>query len=144
MVQEYGFYHPDRGYWQTTNQPPQDILDSYPEGTVPYPLPPGPYHIPKEGGWEFTGSPSLPLTPLTPIDFMLGMLTLNVTPDQVDALIDQLPEPDRMMSRIYWTRAREFVREDPLIDEIAAAFNKTPEDIDGAWRYAMGLQSKAT
>ncbi|MBD8687065.1 MULTISPECIES: hypothetical protein [unclassified Rhizobium] len=33
MNQEYGFYHPDRGYWQTTNQPPKDILDSYPEGT---------------------------------------------------------------------------------------------------------------
>lgn len=38
---ERGFHHPDRGYWQTTNEPPQEILDSYPEGTVEVPLKPG-------------------------------------------------------------------------------------------------------
>ncbi|WP_322889301.1 MULTISPECIES: hypothetical protein [unclassified Yoonia] len=35
---EHGYFHPDRGYWQTTNQPPQDILDGYPDGTVEVPL----------------------------------------------------------------------------------------------------------
>ena len=42
--QEKGFYHPSRGYWQTTNTPPQSILDSYPEGTVSVDLKPSEDH----------------------------------------------------------------------------------------------------
>ena len=38
---EHGFYHPSRGYWQTTSDVPQRILDTYPEGTVEVPLKPG-------------------------------------------------------------------------------------------------------
>lgn len=38
---EIGFYHPARGYWQTTNEPLQKVLDSYPPGWVRVPLKPG-------------------------------------------------------------------------------------------------------
>jgi len=38
---EHGFYHPSRGYWQTNSEPPQHVLDGYPEGTVEVPLKPG-------------------------------------------------------------------------------------------------------
>lgn len=38
---EKGFFHPNRGYWQTTNEPPQHILDGYPEGTIEVPIKPG-------------------------------------------------------------------------------------------------------
>lgn len=37
---EHGFYHPDRGYWQTTGAPSEATLASYPEGTVEVPLKP--------------------------------------------------------------------------------------------------------
>ena len=37
---EQGFYHPDRGYWQTTNEPSSDILETYPEGTKRVPIRP--------------------------------------------------------------------------------------------------------
>ena len=46
---EHGFYHPSRGYWQTTNEPPAHIMAAYPEGTVQVPLKPGPEY-------EWTGS----------------------------------------------------------------------------------------
>lgn len=46
---EKGFYHPHMGYWQTTGTPTDDILTSYPEGTVEIPLKPGP-------GFEFNGT----------------------------------------------------------------------------------------
>lgn len=39
-----GFFHPSRGYWQTIGEPPQHILDGYPEGTVEVPLKPGADH----------------------------------------------------------------------------------------------------
>lgn len=81
----------------------------------------------------------LPLTPLKPVSFKLGMLTLNVTPDQVDEAIDRMSEPDRMIAKIYWASAREFRRDDPLIEQLAATFGKTNADIDKAWRYAVAL-----
>jgi len=36
-----GFFHPDRGYWQVTGEPPRHILDGYPDGTIEVPLKPG-------------------------------------------------------------------------------------------------------
>lgn len=87
---------------------------------------------------EAQDEPPKPLPPLTPIDFKLGMLTLNVTPDQVDQLIEQMPDPDRMIAKIYWTSALKFERTDPLIEEIATKLGKTQEQIDEAWRYAAG------
>jgi hypothetical protein len=38
---EHGFFHPDRGYWQTNSEPNSDTMAMYPEGTVEIPLKPG-------------------------------------------------------------------------------------------------------
>lgn len=43
-MSEFGFYHPDRGYWQTNSEPSDAILSSYPVGTMRVPLQPSPYH----------------------------------------------------------------------------------------------------
>jgi len=48
-LDEYGFFHPSRGYWQSLSWPPEDILASYPTGTVQTPLKPG-------DGFEWNGS----------------------------------------------------------------------------------------
>jgi hypothetical protein len=77
--------------------------------------------------------------PLDPVDFKLGMMTLNVTPDMVDAAIATLNDPDRTMAQIYWTSAQKFYRDDPWLAMISAKFGKTDADIDGAWQYAMSL-----
>ena len=37
---EIGFYHPSKGYWQTTSEPSSEILEAYPEGTVEVTLKP--------------------------------------------------------------------------------------------------------
>jgi hypothetical protein len=58
---EHGFYHPSRGYWQTNSEPPQHILDGYPEGTVEVPLKPGAdYEL---DGLEWIAVPAPPPTP---------------------------------------------------------------------------------
>lgn len=41
---EKGFYHPSRGYWQTNENPSQEVVDSYPQGTIEVPLRPGPFY----------------------------------------------------------------------------------------------------
>jgi hypothetical protein len=48
---EKGFWHPSRGYWQTTNEPPKHILDGYPKGTIEVPLKPSGDHEWQGGEW---------------------------------------------------------------------------------------------
>ena len=49
---EQGFFHPARGYWQATGQPPADILDGYPAGTVQVPIKPGRGYTLDGGQWQ--------------------------------------------------------------------------------------------
>ena len=53
---EHGFYHPDRGYWQTNSDVPQRIRDGYPAGTVEVPLRP-------IGNFDWDGSKWVELPP---------------------------------------------------------------------------------
>ena len=48
---EKGFYHSQRGYWQTTGDVPQRILGGYPEGTIEVPLKPSALHEWVDGAW---------------------------------------------------------------------------------------------
>jgi hypothetical protein len=41
---EHGFFHPERGYWQTLSEPSAEIMATYPEGTVEVPLMPDARH----------------------------------------------------------------------------------------------------
>jgi hypothetical protein len=83
----------------------------------------------------------LPITylDLKPIDFELGMLRLNITFEQIDAKIEEMQDPDRLIARIYWRRATRFERSNPLVDQIGSFFGKTPAEIDGVW-----LQQQST
>lgn len=78
---------------------------------------------------------------LFPTEFLLGMLRLNITPEMVDTAIAALPEPDRTIASIYWTRADKFKRADPLVDQIAGVFGKTPEDVNDVWLQQQSLRT---
>ena len=66
-MSECGFFHPSRGYWQTSSVPAIEILGAYPEGTIQVPLRPSADHQPvldTEGNsfaWVFV--PPAPLAP---------------------------------------------------------------------------------
>lgn len=59
MIIEYGYYHPDRGYWQTTNKPSKVIFDMYPIGTIEVPLRPNTNVQWLDGQWK----PVVPILP---------------------------------------------------------------------------------
>ena len=46
-----GFYHPDRGYWETISDPSADTLADYPEGTVEVTMQPTPLHTYDGSKW---------------------------------------------------------------------------------------------
>lgn len=54
---EIGFYHPDRGYWQTTGEPSAEILATYPEGCDEVPLKPGSDHEWDGETWGYVDPP---------------------------------------------------------------------------------------
>ena len=84
-MSELGFYHPDRGYWQAIAGIPDELLPTYPQGTVEVPLKPG-------GNYEWDGSAwqeQPEEEPAAPEESAVDKLTafLNANPD-VAALID--------------------------------------------------------
>ncbi len=97
--------------------------------------------IPVGVEWEIVDASTLPPSPLSfrPLDppsLLMGLLYLNITPDMVDAAIASMSEPDRTIAKWRWERSQTFERGDWLINEMATAFGKTPEEVDEAWLYA--------
>jgi hypothetical protein len=48
---EKGFFHPDRGYWQTLSEPTDATKSHYPDGTIEVPLKPSHLHIWDGSDW---------------------------------------------------------------------------------------------
>lgn len=42
---EKGFFHPEVGYWQTSNDPSDIFKSAYPEGTIEVPIKPSALHV---------------------------------------------------------------------------------------------------
>lgn len=89
------------------------------------------------------------MPPLTARQFRLGMLKgitepgqdpIRITPDQVTAAINGMPEGDsKEAARIEWEHAGSFSRMHPLIASISAAFGLTDQQIDAMWTVATNL-----
>lgn len=82
---EHGFYHPDRGYWQTTDAPNQKTLGNYPEGTIEVPLKPiGPHEL-INGAWVYVAPDTAQLraswrdqASLTKTQFVLACVSAGI------------------------------------------------------------------
>jgi hypothetical protein len=57
MSDEHGYFHPSVGYWQTISKPSDDVLSSYPAGTVSFPLKPGQDYEMQDGRWVHVEPP---------------------------------------------------------------------------------------
>ena len=100
---EHGYFPPSRGYWQTLSEPPQRILDSYPEGTVEIPLRP-------QGNFEWDGSQWVDQGP-----DLTALATAART--QRDALLSQsdwTQVVDAPVDQAAWATYRQALRDVPL------------------------------
>jgi predicted component of type VI protein secretion system len=99
-------------------------------------------------GWTWDGEafsppaggesePAAPLSAITRRQLRLTLLAHGLL-DQVEPVIQSLPEPDRSIATIEWQDASEYQRDHPLIEQIGAALDLAPSDIDAMWREAMG------
>ena len=111
-----GFYHPQRGYWQTSGEVPQRILDGYPEKTIEVSLKPSAIHEWQNGAW-------VEVTP-DPAEILAALATQARA--QRDALLSQsdwTQVADATVDQTAWATYRQALRDVPA----QAGF---PENID--------------
>lgn len=140
---EQGFFHPDRGYWQTTNEPSEEIRATYPEGTIEVPLKPGADYEWQDGEWVHV--PPDPAEALAAeragmvasrFQAKAALLEAGLL-EQVEAVLaDASP-----VARLAWVEAVEFRRWSPTILAAAEALNLTPEQVDDLFRLAMTIEA---
>lgn len=103
-------------------------LDNNQHEILPYTLPP-----------ELTPEELRAQMPvLTPRQFRDALIDEDIMPDHVTAAISQIPdEKQRAKALNAWEYPTQFMRTDPLIDQIGAMFSLTPEQIDAMWLQAL-------
>lgn len=142
---EHGFFHVERGYWQTISEPSPEILATYPEGTVEVPLKPGPDHEWQDGEWVHVPPPEptpedarASLPPITARQLRLTLVRNGIALSDVQAALEAMPEGlPREESLIDWEYATEYERLHPNLLAIAAALSLSPEQVDAMWDQAL-------
>lgn len=139
---EHGFYHPERGYWQTNSAPTPEQLAAYPEGTVEVPLKPSADHEWDGEAWVYVAPPEptpeelrAALPPLTARQIRLALVQLAQVPlSQVQTALEGLGDESAL---IEWEYATTFDRMHPLIEVLGGALDLEPEQIDAMWQVAL-------
>lgn len=86
--------------------------------------------------------PPRPLTcpSLTRRQLLLGLLTIGITSDHVEAQLGLIEDPqERAAALIEWQAAGLYNRDHPLVAELALAFDLPAAQVDDLWRWAAGL-----
>ena len=142
-MMEYGYFHPARGYWQTTTEPPQHILDGYPEGTVDVPVKPSGLHEWNGTAWsEVTPDPAEALASERAAMYcsrLQGRLVLGeATCDALDAIAADTATPWAMRQTI--NNAIEWRRTSQAMTELGYLLGYDDAQMDDLFRIAMAVE----
>lgn len=139
-MQEFGFYHPDRGYWQTLSEPTQTELDTHPVGTVAVPLRPDANHVWQNDAWIYAPPPEPTLEglrarmpPISKRQLRLTLVRNGISLSDLDAAIIAMGDE----AVIEWQDASEYRRLHPLLNQVAAHLSLTQEQVDAMWQQAL-------
>jgi len=97
--------------------------------------------------WEALGNVIPPyVTPLAPIGALtkrqarLGLLSIGITTEDVEAHIASIADPiDRATALIEWQDATTYERDHPLVTDLATAFDLPSAQVDALWIWAAGI-----
>ena len=142
---DQGFFHPARGYWQAVGGASREIRAAYPEGTIEVPIKPGADFEWINGAWRAVPPAPLPVPQeLSFAQLLIGLVAEGwlsaadarawrdriALPAQVQALIASLPEHMQFAAETRAFAPSEVLRSDPLVQMLAAAQGKTPDQLD--------------
>ena len=85
--------------------------------------------------------PPLPPVPpnVTPRQIRQALVLSGVSMEIIDAAIDSLPEPHKILARIEWEYSTAFIRANPLVAQIGQVLGWSSEQIDELWKLAGSL-----
>lgn len=156
-MKEYGFYHEERGYWQTLAKPSEDELSAYPAGTIEVPLKPGDDYVWMDNAWGYVApEPEPELVPgeISRRQFFqqlavmgiisnaeaLSALQAGAIPAPLQIIIDQLPtDDDKFNAQMLVVGATTFNRLHPLSETVRIALSWTEQQKDDFWIAANKL-----
>lgn len=92
-------------------------------------------------GWTWDGRERLylKLSPLTPRQIRMALILNGITLDNISDSFALLEEPLKSLAIIQWEYAIEFLRDDPLVNQVGVALGWSPEQIDQLWMFAHTL-----
>ena len=93
------------------------------EKLAPYAAPPAPECIPDA----------------TPRQFRQALVLMGISVNQIEAALDQLPEPTRSLAQIEWEYSTAFIRTNPLVAQVGQLLGWTSEQLDALWKLAKTL-----
>jgi len=132
---EHGFYHPDRGYWQAIEGNLEDLLPTYPEGTINVPLKPDADHEWQDGAWVYVPPPPPPIPDrVTARQFKLQLLQAGLL-----ASVEGWIATQSQAVQIAYANSGTFVRNEPMMASGFAALGFTPEQIDAFFTAAAEI-----
>jgi hypothetical protein len=137
---EKGFYHPQRGYWQTTGEVPKRILDGYPEGTIEVPVKPSADHLWQNGAWVYLAPDPAEVLAAERATMkcsrLQGRLVLGEdTCNALDAMAADPETPWAMRQTIQ--NATEWNRTSQAMTELGYLLGYTDTQMDDLFRQAM-------
>lgn len=135
---EKGFYHSTIGYWQTNSEPSEEVIATYPEGTIEVGLPPTVNHKYVDGSWIEVQSQVFIPTVVTMRQARLALLQQGLL-YQVQTAIDSLPSPQKEAAQIEWDYSSEVHRDKPFVQLLGAALGLTEEQLDNLFTLASTL-----
>ncbi len=85
-------------------------------------------------------SPTVPLPLVTARQLRLQLISMGITLNSIDALINAMSEPHRSIARVEWEYATTYSRTHPLVEQLAATLSLTNEQVDAAWLAAASFE----
>ena len=76
---------------------------------------------------------------LSKVQLLLGLASVGILEADILPAFNALPTQEQLPAQIKWSCMQRVSRNDPLVDELGAALNKTPAEIDALFEMARYL-----
>lgn len=137
MMAERGFYHPDRGYWQTLTEPSQQQRAVMPEGTIEVPLKPGPDYEWQNGAWIAVEPPPPQIDEVTAASMRLALLEVGRL-GEVEAVVST-----NEAAQVEWNFRPTYRRGHAHIEALKGPAGFTDEEIDALFVRAAEIEQES-
>lgn len=81
--------------------------------------------------------PEAPFPTLNRAQVLIGLASINITEDMIDAEIQKLPTDQAPYAMIDWKNRVNYQRDNPLVRMLQASFSLSDETVDHLWRWSF-------